>query len=234
MIRQTLSAFILIAAVMALQAGCTKKSSHTGLDMTAVSEPSSTANGSSTMSPGNRGIDRAAGPKNGEQGSKRGADKTDQAAPGPKSPADGGPLKGFSKADGEERVGESIMVAKAGPTGGEKAGQRALLDVYFALDHWELSPEGKKNLAENAEYLKQNPKVKLLIEGHCDERGSPEYNIVLGEKRALETLRFLTALGVKNSVNITSYGKERPVCNEHEEPCYWKNRRAHLIVDEPK
>ena len=75
------------------------------------------------------------------------------------------------------------------------------------------------------------PKVKLLIEGHCDERGSREYNLVLGEKRAKETERFLLGLGIQNRVVVTSYGKERPVCNEHDESCYWKNRRAHLVLE---
>ena len=77
-------------------------------------------------------------------------------------------------------------------------------------------------------------KVKLLIEGHCDERGSREYNLVLGEKRAKETERFLLGLGIQNHVAVTSYGKERPVCTEHDESCYWKNRRAHLVLEDAK
>src|SRR2546425_6438110 len=84
-----------------------------------------------------------------------------------------------------------------------------------------------KNLAQNADFLKQNPTVKLLIEGHCDERGSREYNLVLGEKRALETRRYLESLGVKNALTVTSYGKERPVCAEHDESCYWRRSEEH-------
>jgi peptidoglycan-associated lipoprotein len=112
-----------------------------------------------------------------------------------------------------------------------EAAKRGLGDIYFEYDKWALSGEGKKNLAQNAELLKQNPTVKILIEGHCDERGSREYNMVLGEKRAQETRRYLEALGVKNPVTVTSYGKERPVCTDPEESCYWKNRRAHLVLE---
>lgn len=115
-----------------------------------------------------------------------------------------------------------------------EAAQKQLADIYFAFDKWALSTEGKKNLAQSAEALKQSPSAKLLIEGHCDERGTREYNLVLGEKRAKETRRYLEALGIKNPVTSTSFGKERPVCTEHNESCYWKNRRAHLVVEESK
>jgi len=112
-----------------------------------------------------------------------------------------------------------------------EAAQKQLADIYFAFDKWALTAEGKKNLTQSAEALKQVPTVKLSIEGHCDERGSREYNLVLGEKRAKEAQRFLLGLGVTNPVSVTSYGKERPVCTEHDESCYWKNRRAHLVLE---
>ncbi|MEK6603775.1 MAG: OmpA family protein, partial [Nitrospirota bacterium] len=115
-----------------------------------------------------------------------------------------------------------------------EAAQKQLADIYFAFDKWALTTEGKKNLTQSADALKQVSNVKLLIEGHCDERGSREYNLVLGEKRAKETERFLLGLGIRNQVAVTSYGKERPVCSEHEEACYWKNRRAHLILEGAK
>jgi peptidoglycan-associated lipoprotein len=134
-----------------------------------------------------------------------------------------------------EEVVKPMEVVKAQP--GEKppaTPRRELLDVYFAFDKWSLSPEGKKNLAQNVDALKQHPENKLLIEGHCDERGSREYNLVLGEKRAQETRRYLLSLGLKNPITVTSFGKERPVCSEPDESCYWKNRRAHLVVQEGK
>jgi peptidoglycan-associated lipoprotein len=148
------------------------------------------------------------------------------------------PLQGFSKSPSEEAVKPPTppMVAKAdqgeiAARQAREAAKRGLGDIYFAYDKWALSSEGMKNLAQNAELLKQNPTVKILIEGHCDERGSREYNMVLGEKRAQETQRYLESLGVKNPVTVTSYGKERPVCTETDESCYWKNRRAHLVLE---
>ena len=136
----------------------------------------------------------------------------------------------------EERVQPPpTVVAKADEAAiaarkARETAQKQLADIYFAFDRWALSTEGKKNLAQSAGVLKQNPSAKLLIEGHCDERGTREYNLVLGEKRAQETRRYLEALGIKNSVTATSFGKERPVCTEHSEACYWKNRRAHLVL----
>jgi peptidoglycan-associated lipoprotein len=152
-----------------------------------------------------------------------------------------GPLQGFKKGPGEESLGETppMMIAKAEPQDLEsrkarEENRRELADIYFAFDKWVLSNEGKKNLAESAEFLKQNPGTKLFIEGYCDERGSREYNLVLGEKRAKETRRYLADLGIQNPVSVTSYGKERQVCTERNESCYWKNRRAHLTVDAGK
>lgn len=149
------------------------------------------------------------------------------------------PLTGFSKTPGEERVTSPMTVAKATPEeinarkARENAG-RELGDIYFAFDKWTLSSEGKKNLVTNAEVLKQDPTVPILIEGYCDERGSREYNLVLGDKRAKETQQYLLALGIRNPVKILSYGKERQVCDEHNESCYSKNRRAHLLIEKGK
>jgi peptidoglycan-associated lipoprotein len=165
--------------------------------------------------------------------------KTDSGAPGG-SGSMGGPLQGMSKNPQDEGVQPPPMsVAKADQAEIEarrarEAAQKQLADIYFAYDKWTLTPEGKKNLSQSAEALKQVPKAKLVIEGHCDERGSREYNLVLGEKRAKEAERFLLGLGIRNSVSVTSFGKERPVCEEHEEACYWKNRRAHLVLEEGK
>ena len=151
-----------------------------------------------------------------------------------------GPLQGIAKSPKDETVKPPpMMVAKADQAEidarrAREAAQKQLADIYFAFDKWALTTEGKKNLIQSADALKQVSNVKLLIEGHCDERGSREYNLVLGEKRAKETERFLLGLGIRNAVAVTSYGKERPVCTEHEESCYWKNRRAHLILEGAK
>lgn len=168
---------------------------------------------------------------------KPGGDAKSKADMGPSG---GGPLEGFSKSPKDEAVkSPPMVVAKADQAEidarrAREAAQKQLADIYFAYDKWALTTEGKKNLTQSADALKQVSNVKLLIEGHCDERGSREYNLVLGEKRAKETERFLLGLGIRNPVSVTSYGKERPVCTEHEESCYWKNRRAHLILEDAK
>jgi peptidoglycan-associated lipoprotein len=156
-------------------------------------------------------------------------------------PIGSGPLQGFSKGPGTESLGETppMMITKAEPQEIEKRRardekRRELADIYFAFDKWALSSEGKKNLADSAEFLKHNPDAKIVIEGYCDERGSREYNLVLGEKRAKETRRYLADLGIRNPVSVTSYGKERQVCVERDEACYWRNRRAHIVLDAGK
>ena len=178
--------------------------------------------------------------------------KADTGAPGSPGggsagPGDGsagaggdGPLQGIAKSPKDEAVKPPPMVvakadqAEIDARRAREAAQKQLADIYFAFDKWALTTEGKKNLTQSAEALKQVSNVKLLIEGHCDERGSREYNLVLGEKRAKETERFLLGLGIRNPVAVTSFGKERPVCTEHEESCYWKNRRAHLVLEDAK
>ncbi|TAL10456.1 MAG: peptidoglycan-associated lipoprotein [Nitrospirae bacterium] len=163
-----------------------------------------------------------------------------EAKPPAKAETGDGPLGGLSKSPQDEAVkGPPMMVAKADEAEiaarkAREAAQKQLADIYFAFDKWALTTDGKKNLTQSADALKQVPRVKLLIEGHCDERGSREYNLVLGEKRAKETERFLLGLGIQNQVTVTSYGKERPVCAEHDESCYWKNRRAHLVLEDAK
>jgi len=146
------------------------------------------------------------------------------------------PLKGFSKNPAEEvvKAPHPTVVAKVEPSRLREVASRPLADIYFAFDRWGLSAEGKKYLVEDSETLKQHPEAKLVIEGYCDERGSHEYNLVLGEKRAQEAMRYLEALGIKNQVKVISYGKERQVCKEQDESCYWKNRRAHMVVESGK
>src|SRR2546425_2282038 len=105
-----------------------------------------------------------------------------------------------------------------------------LENVYFDFDKWALSDQTKKTFTGHAEFLKQNAQAAITIEGYADERGSLEYNRVLGEKRALEVRRFLTELGFSNPVTVMSYGKTKPICTEADEACYAKNRRVHLVI----
>jgi peptidoglycan-associated lipoprotein len=107
----------------------------------------------------------------------------------------------------------------------------ALRDVYFDFDRYDVRAGDKGTLDENANWLKSNQSAMLLIEGHADERGTNEYNLALGERRAKATMNYLVGQGVQaNRITIISYGKERPTCTEHSEACWAKNRRAHFLV----
>ena len=105
-----------------------------------------------------------------------------------------------------------------------------LEDVYFEFDKWALSDPTRKTLMAHAEFLKQNAQASITLEGYADERGTREYNRILGEKRALEVRRFLTELGVSNPVTVMSFGKDKPICTEKDDACYQKNRRVHLVI----
>jgi peptidoglycan-associated lipoprotein len=126
-----------------------------------------------------------------------------------------------------------VVVAKAAEAGvavtEEKPSRFA--DVLFDFDRSDLTAEGKKACQSVAEYVKKNPKAKVLIEGHCDERGSAEYNLALGERRAVAVKNYLVSLGVpKGAISTVSFGKERPVDTGHTEEAWAKNRRAHFLL----
>ena len=106
-----------------------------------------------------------------------------------------------------------------------------LVDVFFDFDKYDIRPGDAKTLDANANWLKSNSSHLVLIEGHCDERGTNEYNLALGERRAKSTMNYLVSQGVQaNRITIISYGEERPQCTEHNEACWAKNRRAHFLV----
>ncbi len=107
----------------------------------------------------------------------------------------------------------------------------ALKDVFFEFDKYDIRGEDAKTLDANATWLKANAENLVLIEGHCDERGTNEYNLALGERRAKAAMNYLVSQGVQaNRITIISYGEERPLCNEKNESCWSKNRRAHFLV----
>ncbi|MDH4155348.1 MAG: peptidoglycan-associated lipoprotein Pal [Nitrospira sp.] len=104
-----------------------------------------------------------------------------------------------------------------------------LSDVYFDFDQYAIRGDARSALKRNADLLKSQPNQKLVIEGHCDERGTSAYNLVLGERRAQAAKQYLQDLGLALSqIQITSYGKERPFCTEHSEACWQSNRRTHF------
>jgi peptidoglycan-associated lipoprotein len=105
-----------------------------------------------------------------------------------------------------------------------------LADVFFAYDSAQLSPEAQAVVQKNMDFLKRWPSTKVMVEGHADARGTNEYNLALGERRADATRDYLVSLGIPTDrVTIVSKGEEQPVCREDNEPCWIKNRRGHFI-----
>jgi len=108
---------------------------------------------------------------------------------------------------------------------------KEVMDAYFDFDKSDIRSDAHSALTQTAGFLKSYPQVKVMIEGHCDERGSTEYNLALGDRRAQAAKDFLVSLGVASDrMQTVSYGKERPFCNEHTEACWQQNRRAHFAM----
>ncbi|HYG61724.1 MAG TPA: peptidoglycan-associated lipoprotein Pal [Thermoanaerobaculia bacterium] len=109
--------------------------------------------------------------------------------------------------------------------------QGLLQDVYFDYDQATLKQEVRDQLARSARFLNDNPRFSVTLEGHCDERGTNEYNLALGERRATTVRDYLVSLGVDGSrLRTMSYGEERPACGDPDESCWRLNRRAHPVV----
>ncbi len=134
---------------------------------------------------------------------------------------------------------ETAVVAM--PDDNTKARIQALIDriqdVYFGYDKHNLTPQAQSTLQADAstlrQILQQYPHYKLTVQGFCDERGSEEYNLALGDERAKKAEQFLVNLGLPASqLRTVSFGKEDPVCTEHTESCWQKNRRAHITQDQ--
>ncbi len=106
-----------------------------------------------------------------------------------------------------------------------------LADIFFGYDVYNLTDASKATLTANAEWLKANPETTVTIQGHCDERGTNEYNMVLGEHRANAAMEYLRTLGVDPSrMSIISYGEDLPLDPGHNEAAWAKNRRDHFVV----
>ncbi|MGH7905417.1 MAG: peptidoglycan-associated lipoprotein Pal, partial [Candidatus Binataceae bacterium] len=106
-----------------------------------------------------------------------------------------------------------------------------LSDIHFGFNDYTIDPQDGQVLKSNAQWLEQHPQSHVQIEGHCDERGSEEYNIALGARRAQAAKDYLETLGVAGDrISTISYGKELPLCTEHTDDCWAKNRRDHFVV----
>ena len=160
----------------------------------------------------------------------------------------GGALSGFSQNPSEERLGKGGDIASLSSSGGMSARQRAeitreekaaieagLQDVFFGYDQWTLSDTGMEALNHDAQWLKDHPGALMKVEGHADERGTADYNIVLGDKRAKAARSYLIESGVGPKQLVTvSYGKARPFCTDPAESCYQQNRRGHVLLNMKK
>ena len=118
--------------------------------------------------------------------------------------------------------------------GKKKEEKSPFLDIFFDLDQYLLPEEAQKILQKNAEWLRSHPNARILIEGHCDERGTVEYNLALGERRAQSAKDYLVNLGISlDRISMISYGKEKPFMAGHSEEAWAQNRRAHFLLRSP-
>jgi peptidoglycan-associated lipoprotein len=150
-------------------------------------------------------------------------------------------LAGCESTAGTGTAGTDIASSESGPAADPAARslplQTALQQVgdrvHFALDRYDLAPEAEATLQRQAALLQNHPQTRVTIEGHADERGTREYNLALGERRAETVRNYLVALGVAaDRISVISYGKERPECADAAEPCWAQNRRGVTAVDQ--
>lgn len=122
-------------------------------------------------------------------------------------------------------------VARAPQPTLEELFTREVQDAYFDYDKSDIRPDARTALTKTGDFFKSYPQVRVVIEGHCDERGSTEYNLALGDRRAQAAKDFLVSLGVAaDRMQTVSYGKERPFCTGHDEQCWQQNRRGHFVM----
>ena len=146
------------------------------------------------------------------------------------------------KGPGPGEAGAGAGMGEEGLTGSGSSLERAkhgqqpeedglLKDVHFAYDSFELDSEARSVVARNVDWLRQNPRAKVELEGHCDSRGTIEYNLGLGAKRAKAVKDALVGQGIGGDrISTISYGKELPLCQEESESCWTRNRRVHSVI----
>ena len=153
-------------------------------------------------------------------GKKSGSSASSQTAEGKDKQAMKGENIGQEQGSGSE----------AGGVGGRGAGADVMIErIYFDFDDANLRQDARETLKKDAETLNQNPNLKISVEGHCDDRGSAEYNLALGQKRAENIMKYLSNLGISGKrISIISYGKEKPLVMGNSEEAWSKNRRGEL------
>jgi len=130
-----------------------------------------------------------------------------------------------AKAEAAERVKAETKVKE----------EFRLEDIHFDLDKYDIKDKDREILSNLADWLSKNKSVKIEIEGHCDERGTNEYNLALGERRANSAKKYLVTLGIQASrIGTISYGEEKPLCTESSEECWLNNRRGHFVIKDKR
>lgn len=160
-------------------------------------------------------------------------DKKPEAAQAAATTAPAGD-KAASGAPSSSTSSSSLEAAQRGESSATPVSS-PLKDVYFDFDSYDLRADARATLKANGEWLRSNPATQVQIEGHCDERGTTEYNLALGSKRAQSVKDYLVTLGTAaDRLSTISYGEELPVCTEHNEACWQKNRRARFVIQTAK
>jgi peptidoglycan-associated lipoprotein len=135
------------------------------------------------------------------------------------------------EAEAKQKFDDSLVAKKTPGIEGEVFESSLLKDIHFDFDRYDIRPADASILKENAALLNKYTNVKIQIEGHCDERGTVEYNLALGERRATGAKNYLVSLGIAPArISTISYGKEKPLDPRHNEEAWTKNRRAHTLV----
>lgn len=250
----TMGLTVVVGMLLVIQGGCSKKSIQSGGDAQSSERGMAKSGGPAPSAMGSMGSMGSTGSTGGGGYDAPSATFPDLSLSSkPQDEPESGSLRGFDsvsggKAPSEERLGGGgTMLAKVEPSEStarqiedirrEQAKEQAasaeagLRDVFFGYDSWTITEEGRQSLMQDAQWIKGNSGALVKIEGHCDERGTLAYNLVLGEKRAKAVRNYLVELGVgANRLAVVSYGKERPFCNERSESCYQQNRRGHVVV----
>ena len=219
-------------AVSLLLAGCPKKPAPAaGTSPGSAAGP--TLGGGAGSGPGGAGSAGGdAGGSGGAGGGTIGSGPGGAGGAGGMGPGGAGSgAGGAGGASGPGVAGATGTTIPALPSPKDFVETSALRDVHFDFDKYEVRQQDAGILQENARWLKSNANAMLLIEGHADERGTNEYNLALGERRAKATRDQLVSLGIDGGrITVISYGEERPLCSERTEACWGQNRRAHFLV----
>jgi peptidoglycan-associated lipoprotein len=209
MIKKGLSIFVLILCAGFLLSGCAKKtlvkeqpSAQTAQDLAAERDKAAKAE-----------ADRAAR----DRAAKEAAIREEEAK--------------RALAQKQKDLEKSLVAKKQPGIEGEFYESSQLKDVHFDFDKYDIGPKGAEILKEDAVILQKLPNAKIQVEGHCDERGTNEYNLALGERRANSTKKYLVSLGISaGRISTISYGEEKPLDPGHNEEAWAKNRRGHIII----